>query len=302
MFRKSLLSVACTMTVCAPTAAGAITIYGLTAANQGNTLITFDSATPGTFTSIIDITGLQPTVSLFALDLRPATGTLYALGRNGGPGEDWYGLFQIGFDGAAVLVGDIGFNLGVENVGFDFNPQIDRIRVVTGAEENYVVNPNDASTTMATDLFYPDDDPNRNPAVESIAYSNNVAGAGSTQLYALDRNGELLATLANSAGTLQAVGNLFEDNSRLNGNAGFDIAFDGQAFFSSGVVRDVFYSVDLTSGSATEIGGLERRLTAITAGPGGSPVPEPETWIMLISGFGLVGAIARRRNPAALTA
>ena len=34
-----------------------------------------------------------------------------------------------------------------------------------------------------------------------------------------------------------------------------------------------------------------------TIGPDGSGVPEPESWAMLLGGFGLVGAIARRRRP-----
>ena len=32
--------------------------------------------------------------------------------------------------------------------------------------------------------------------------------------------------------------------------------------------------------------------------PGGGEVPEPATWAMLIAGFGLVGAVARRRRGA----
>ena len=58
------------------TAAQAETIYGL---STTNTVSTFDSATPGTVTSVA-VTGLQPAESLLAIDTRPATGQLYGLG------------------------------------------------------------------------------------------------------------------------------------------------------------------------------------------------------------------------------
>jgi hypothetical protein len=30
--------------------------------------------------------------------------------------------------------------------------------------------------------------------------------------------------------------------------------------------------------------------------PGGDPIPEPSSWAMLIAGFGLIGAMARRQR------
>lgn len=60
----------------APVAAEAETIYAVTSTNL---LLTFDSATPGTTTSVA-ITGLQAGENVLGIDLRPATGQLYALG------------------------------------------------------------------------------------------------------------------------------------------------------------------------------------------------------------------------------
>jgi hypothetical protein len=59
-----------------PVAAGAETIYAVTSTNL---LLTFDSATPGTAASVA-ITGLQAGENVVGIDLRPATGQLYALG------------------------------------------------------------------------------------------------------------------------------------------------------------------------------------------------------------------------------
>ena len=54
-----------------------VTLYGLTSANV---LLTFDSATPGTIADSDAITGLQAGESVVGIDVRPATGQLYALG------------------------------------------------------------------------------------------------------------------------------------------------------------------------------------------------------------------------------
>src|SRR5262245_42230155 len=52
----------------------------LRAITIGNVLISFDSATPGTLASQVLVTGLQAGEAIFAIDIRPANGQLYALG------------------------------------------------------------------------------------------------------------------------------------------------------------------------------------------------------------------------------
>ena len=53
----------------------AATLYGVT---TGNSLIRFDSATPGTTTTVGAITGLQGGENVLGIDFRPATGQLFA--------------------------------------------------------------------------------------------------------------------------------------------------------------------------------------------------------------------------------
>ena len=57
--------------------ADAATAFGLTILDQ---IVTFDTGTPGTTISSVDITGLQPAEQALAIDLRPATGQIYVLG------------------------------------------------------------------------------------------------------------------------------------------------------------------------------------------------------------------------------
>lgn len=71
---------------------------------------------------------------------------------------------------------------------------------------------------------------------------------------------------------------------------GLPFNFDGQPNFSGGFVD--FYGTQRTGDWALSIDG------AFKAGA----VPEPASWVMLISGFGLVGASMRRRARRALAA
>ena len=55
----------------------------IVALTSGNRLLTFDSATPGTVTKTVAITGLTGGDTLLGIDFRPATGGLFALGSGG---------------------------------------------------------------------------------------------------------------------------------------------------------------------------------------------------------------------------
>src|SRR4051812_43255452 len=147
----------------------------------GNFLGSFDSATPGTVTGVVAITGLQAGENLLAIDCRPATGQIYGLGSTSR-------LYTINpTTGVATQVGAAGaFTLNGTAFGFDFNPVVDRIRVVSDVDQNLRLNP-DTGALAATDtpLAYAAGDPNagQNPNVVGAAYTNNVAGAATTTLY-----------------------------------------------------------------------------------------------------------------------
>jgi len=221
----------------------AATIYGVTATNQ---LVSFNSATPGTLATIGAISGLQPGENVLGIDFRPATGQLYALGSASR-------LYRINTaTGAATQVGTAGaFTLSGTDFGFDFNPTVDRIRVVSNSGQNLRLNPNDG-TLAATDGTLNPGTPN----VTAAAYTNSFAGATATTLYDIDSGSDTLY-IQNppNGGTLVPVGALGVNVTDSNG---FDIAAGSNnalaALQVNGETTSKLFSINLSTGAASFVG------------------------------------------------
>jgi hypothetical protein len=276
---KKALFLACTA-VLTPASASAATIFGV---DETNRLVSFSSAAPGTFMSSVKITGTNSSIE--ALDFRPLNNTLYGLGTD----RVVYTINTM--TGVATAASAA---LGIEGsvFGFDFNPTIDRVRIVSNTNNNYVYNPNDGSLTGApttTTLGYAAGDPNagRDPGVSAAAYTSSSFGApgASTQLYVIDTDLDVLAKQNNNGGVLTTVGGLGRD---LGSRTSFDIA-GNEAFAFNG--RSLF-SVNLNTGALSTLGNTPRQLFGIAV----APVPEPATWAMMILGFGAIGYSMRRRS------
>ena len=265
--------------------ASAELVYGVT---DTQTLVSFDSGNSGSILGGVAISGLQSNEQIRGIDIRPATGQLYGMGS-------FNNLYTINAaTGVATQVGSGPFMPATNgsSFGFDFNPVIDRIRVVSDANQNLVLNPNDGTSTMVTDLFFDGSDINAgmDPNIVGSAYTNSFAGAMSTQLYGIDTGLDVLVTQANSAGTLMTVGSIGVD---LNDTLSFDIS-GATGFAYASVVSDdfsssTFWRIDLSNGSATALGeiGGGALLTSMTV------VPAPSGLALLGLG-GLVGARRRR--------
>ena len=230
------------------TASANFVVFGIT---TDNNLVQFISNQPNFVHRTAPITGLQAGENVLAIDFRPATGQLYALGSNSR-------LYTINpTTGAAAFVAALSVPLSGTNFGFDFNPTSDRIRIVSNTDQNLRVNPADGSTIVDTPLAYAGTDPNvgRNPNIVGAAYTNNFAGATSTTLYDIDSNLDILVTqFPPNAGALSTVGRL---GVNTTGEVGFDIAPNNTALAAlqiSGTTRSTLYSIDLTTGSAAVIG------------------------------------------------
>ena len=268
--------------------ASAERIFGLT---QGNSIVTFDSATPGVTTSSGSIGGLGGD-TLIGLDLRPANRMLYSVGTSG----NLYLISKnaVGRNYTASVVGTLGTAPSGSSYGLDFNPVVDRLRVVSDTNQNLRINPTTGAAIVDTPVTL---NGSSNVDLVAVGYRNSRAGATSTVLYGLDSVSDSFVRATNAnAGTYvttnvrgQAFGDLgfkFGSGDRVS----LDISGgSNQAFFT---INDGFYTVGQLSGFGAFVGNIGTSgITGITAGS----VPEPTTWLLMIGGFGLVGSAMRRR-------
>ncbi|MGQ0616919.1 MAG: DUF4394 domain-containing protein [Acidimicrobiia bacterium] len=248
-------------------------VYGLTPANE---LVSFTAASPGTVSAPVAITGLDALEDIVAIDVRPANGQIYAL-------TDDSQLYTVdATTGVAVQVGAAPFSPALIGTafGFDFNPVVDRIRVVSDTGQNLRLHPDtgevvDGDTATIgiqgdADLDYDDSDANDDdiPALSAAAYTNNTAGAASTTLFGIDQrvlliDPERLVTVGSADGTVSPnSGKLFtvgNTNTAAVSTDGLDIAADGTAY---AVARPLaaassLYTVNTSTGAFTLLGAVE---------------------------------------------
>lgn len=116
-----------------------------------------------------------------------------------------------------------------------------------------------------------------------ILTPNNVVGGSVTNLpisvglFNITNISGLTVSLSDSLGT---------DYSSMFSASG------SSAYTFTGFLQDGAYQLNV-SGTGTGLGGAGGYTYALAAA---APVPEPEGWALLLSGLGLLGAIARRRK------
>lgn len=227
--------------------------YGLTSTNA---LVKYNANNSTTLISNTPITGLQVGENLLAIDFRPGTGQLYGLGSTSR-------LYIINKNtGAATALGTAPFTPAVTGslTGFDFNPTVDRIRVVTSSGLNLRLHP-ETGLVAATDGNLNPGTPN----IGSAAYANNTSGATTTDLFVIDyTSGMLNKQNPPNAGTLTSVGSLGLSGT-ITGDGGFDIdAKNGIALANiSTDGMDHLYQINLTDGKATDLGMLSTSIRGL---------------------------------------
>jgi hypothetical protein len=250
--------------VIAPPTQPALTGQLLYAVAGGN-LITFDSGNPTIVRSAVNFgAGIATGQVVVGMDFRPANGQLYALGYNAALTTANATVYTVSLTTGSlttVSATPITLSLGAttDRVGFDFNPTVDRIRVVSTTGFNYRLNPNDG-TLAATDGNL-----TSGPRISAAAYTNNSSTASGTTLYDYDAAaGQLYTQNPPNDGTLVATGaasgvtstdgadfDIYNTAGTTTNTAYLAISPNGSPTTPS---FDNLYTVNLTTGALTSVG------------------------------------------------
>lgn len=271
------LLVACSTTVDEPL--GPLAKEMVFAVNASNQLIQFNAGQPQKLLSTKALQGLSSGERLLGIDYRVARGQLYGLGSTGQ-------LYRINTaTGQTEKVGTPSAlpAEGATEWGFDFNPTVDRIRVVNDVGLNLRLhpdtgaivdgNPDVVGLQIDSRLAYDNTDVNarKPPGIVAAGYTYNKDNDKITTNYALDGKLGVLVHQGTKEGVQPMLspntGRLFTVGSLGIGTfakATLDISDIGNVAYSAVTTKgpSVWYRVDLATGQATRIGSIA----------GGSPV------------------------------
>ena len=199
------------------TTARAATLHVLTG---DNTLVQIDTTTLRA-TRPVPITGAP--APIMSVALRPSNGMLYGLTN----GSQLVTIDPKTGQATAATALDKPVDVGAR-AAINFNPTVDRLRVVGLGGGNYRINVDTGAVTVDGKLAYAPATPYAAtpPALAAAAYTNHMAGAKETMLYTID------AVLAQI--NLQAPPNdgVQQPKKQLDGilprGMGFDIVVDAQ--------------------------------------------------------------------------
>jgi hypothetical protein len=260
----------------------------------GDELVGFDSATPGTITSSLTVTGLLPgDGSVGRIATQPATGELYGITYQNNAIGNPVDLYSINTTtGVATFVARTSVPISDTISGIAFDPVTGALRMSAIRGGNFLVDAVTGATVVEGPLAYAAGDPNAGatPFVGNIAYTNQ------DQLYGLDLVQKVLFLADQpSTGVISTVGPLGIQPASF---AGFDIVGATDAFMSTVILPGVtgFYNVDLGTGAATLIGTNVIQIVDIAQAQIGAAQPVPEPTSVLLLGLALAAMLALRRG------
>lgn len=285
-FKLNALAVAL-MSVCAVDGHAA----NLVAINSGNQIGVFDANNIGDaiFTTISgDATG----ESFIGIDLRPSNNTVYGVTRSNK-------IYTIdAYSGNSTFVAALANPVvsASKSYGFDFNPVADiggasSLRLISSTGENYAVNVNTGAVTLATSLI---------PGFTGVSYTNSNANnpttiPSSTALYYINSANDTLnvATTGFNNPSISIIGSLGIDILSANG---FEIDANGIGYaavnMDNGFLKSELIRINTMTGQAEWVSTFNGTINGLTV----APVPEPETYAMILAGLGILGISARRKK------
>ena len=199
--------------------------------------------------------------SLVGIDLRPADQQIYGLATTNQ-------IYTIDLSsGEAKLVSSltVPFDGGTRS-GIDFNPQSDRLKLVSAEGQNLRVNVDIGAAAADRSVAYAPGDANagKRPGVAASAYTSSLPGAATTKLFNIDAANDVLTVQdPPNDGVQVTIGPLGVDFGPV---AGFEIVTESsgedRAYAASGAT---LYAVDLGSGAAKSLGTIGRGDAAVVS-------------------------------------
>lgn len=236
---------------------------GLTADHR---LVCFGVDHPGSATTIGTISPLDMDTALVGIDFRPATGDLYGLGNAGG-------IYTLSLDDAqATLRTRLNTVLVGTNFGVDFNPTVDRLRIVSDTGQSLRANVVDGTTSTDGTLNYVGP-PAVNPAlgVTAAAYTNNDTDPNTgTTLYDIDSAlDQVVIQAPPNTGPLTPTGKLTVDTNAVVGADIYSVTRKGTTMNVRGFASlttasgSAFYRINIFTGRANLVGAFPTPVTGI---------------------------------------
>ena len=219
----------------------------LVALSEAGTLLVFPADRPETATSVT-VRGVDGT--LIGADLRPADQQIYGVSTT----NEIYTIDPSRGEAKLVSSLTVPFDGGARS-GIDFNPQADRLRLVSADGQNLRVNVDIGASAVDRSVAYAPGDANagKRPAVAASAYTNSRPGVATTKLFNIDAAGDVLAVQdPPNDGVQVTIGRLGIDFGPL---AGFEIVTDPSGHdLAYAVAGATLYAIDLESGGARPLG------------------------------------------------
>lgn len=243
-------------------------VFGVDTANH---LISFDSATPGTLTAPVTITGLGSGEVVNAIDYRPFDGALFGVAISGAstPYTGTIYLIDPTTGAAAALGAPFSTTLGSKTgLDCDIAPETGIIRITNTSRLNLRVSSGDGQIVST--------DTNITRATEpaGIAYGNSFSLSAGSTLYAIDYSTDALYRIGGENGTPSAATGVGTFVTALSAGSdldtqdriGFDIdtRIEGDFAYYTGSFSSLqrIQRVDLKTGQLTDLGKIGNGATA----------------------------------------